>query len=195
MTARNMPPLDAAVRRALYRRVRSQLKAAVQGASHEQILKAVEAETPAGTIAELLAATPGRAGEADDWAEEILRGAAHKAEMLRAAGGTYTTGQVAALLGVSVQAIQQRLRRKSLLALPLNNGEWGFPTVQFSESGVPAKLPQVLRAFGDTDPWVQLSILLSDDYGDGRIIDWIYKDIRIDDAMAIARSYGQQEAA
>lgn len=79
--------------------------------------------------------------------------------------------------------------------MQLNNGKWGLPVVQFSETGVPPVLPRVLRAFGDTDPWVLLATLLSYDYGDGRISDWIHRNIRIEDAIAIARSYGQQEVA
>jgi hypothetical protein len=53
----------------------------------------------------------------------------------------------------------------------------------------------VLEAFEDVDPWVQLSILLSADYGDGRIIDWVAEGRRLDDAVRIARSYGIQGAA
>jgi hypothetical protein len=44
----------------------------------------------------------------------------------------------------------------------------------------------VLRAFSDTDPWVQLSVLLSDDYDDGRIIDWIREASPLADAERIA---------
>jgi hypothetical protein len=125
----------------------------------------------------------------------LLRGAAHKAKLLEAAGGTYTTGQVARLLGRSVPTVQQRLRRKSLLGVPLAHGDWGFPVVQFKAHGVPPAMGRVLRAFADTDPWIQLSILLSDDHGDGRLIDWIVENRRIEDAERIARSYGVQGAA
>lgn len=184
------------VRLALFRRMAARLEVAVQGATDEQILKAVEAPTAAGTIAELLCAVPARAGEIEAWAEELLLGAAAKEELLSAAGGAFSTRQVAELLGRSVQAVQQRLRRRSLLAVPLANGEWGFPAVQFTGSGVPEGLRRVLQAFGETDPWVQLSILLADEYrpGEGRLIDWIRQGKHLDDAERIARSYGEQGA-
>lgn len=129
-----------------------------------------------------------------DWAEELLRTAAHKADMIEDAGGIYTTNQVASLLGISVPAMRQRIRRKSLLAVRLNNGEWGLSVVQFTKDGAPAGLGRVLRAFDDTDPWVQLGVLLSRDYGNGRIIEWIHSGHRLDAAERIARSYGHQTA-
>ena len=172
----------------------TQIKTAVWGATEEQLLKAIEAPTAAGTIAELLVAVPARAGEIDEWAEELLRGAGAKQELLDAAGGTYSTGQVAQLLGRSVPTVQQRLRRKTLLAVRLASGEWGFPVCQFTQAGVPNGLGGVLRAFGETDPWVQLSILLSDDYGEGRLIDWIWEGRRLAEVERIARSYGEQGA-
>lgn len=183
------------VERALYRRMAERLKSALRGASDESILDAIAAQTPTESIATVLLDAAGEAGERDDWGEELLRGALRKRQMLVAAGGTYTTGEVAELIGRSVPTVQQRLRRRALLAVPLTNGEWGFPVVQFTESGVPGKLGDVLRAFGDVDPWVQLSILLSDDYGQGRVIDWIREGRKVDEAMRIARSYGIQGAA
>ena len=187
--------LAVAVRKALYRRMVSQLRSALRGATDAQLLRAVEAQTATGSIAEILIGAPAEAGTLNDWAEELLRAAEHKREILDAAGGTYTTGQVARLLGRSVATIQQRLRRRTLLALPLAHGEWGFPVVQFTTDGVPSGLPRILQAFGDTDPWVQLSILLSADYGEGRIIDWIRENRRLAEAERIAGSYGQQSAA
>lgn len=187
--------LGTGVRRALYRRMLSELRSALSGASDDDVLRAVEARTASESIAEILSAAPAEAGHATDWAEELLRGAIRKQELLEAAGGTYTTGEVAKLLGRSVPTIQQRLRRRTLLAVPLNHGEWGFPVVQFTEEGVPDGLPRVLQAFGEVDAWVQLSILLSDAYGDGRIIDWVREGRRLADAERIAGSYGVQGAA
>ncbi|MBA2243575.1 MAG: hypothetical protein H0W11_01340 [Gemmatimonadetes bacterium] len=194
--ASGVDALDDAVRRALYRRMIAQLRSAIRGASEEQVLRAIAARSASGSIAEILAAVPAEAGETTDaWAEELLRGAVKKEEMLEEAGGTYTTGQVAQLLGISVAAVQQRRQRNRLLAVPLNSGEWGYPVVQFSEAGVPPTLARVLAAFEEPNPWVQLSVLLADDYGEGRIIDWIHAGDRIEDALRIAASFGHQAAA
>jgi hypothetical protein len=187
--------LDRAARRALYRRMMAELRTAVRGASDDDVMRAIAARTATGSIAEILSAVPTSAGETEPWAEELLRGAVKKEALLAEAGGTFTTGQVAGLLGISVAAVQQRLRRRTLLALPLASGEWGFPVVQFTDAGVADGLPEVLRAFGGTDPWVQLSILLSDDYGPGRLIDWLREGRDAAEVLRIASGYGEQAAA
>lgn len=187
--------LDGAARRALYRRMTAQLRAAVRGASDGDVMRAIAARTASGSIAEILAAAPAAAGDSEPWAEELLRGAAKKEAMLAEAGGAFTTGQVASLLGISVAAVQQRLRRRTLLGLPLANGEWGFPAVQFTDRGAAPDLAEVVRAFGETDPWIALSVLLSDDYGDRRLIDWLHEGGRVSEVARIAASYGHQAAA
>lgn len=182
------------VRRAVYRRSLRQLRASVNGATPEQLMTAVEANTPTGTIASLLSAVPGSAGTAaDEWAEELLRGAEIKQELLADAGGAYSTGQVAKLLGVTPQAVQQRRLRGRLLSVPLANGEWGYPACQFTAAGAPSALPRILEAFSTRDPWVQLSILLSDEpLLGGRLVDLVATGQNLDDIERIARSYGEQ---
>ena len=185
------------LRRALYRRALRQIRASVTRAGAEELMAAVEAETPVGTIARLVAAAPsGHATEADEWAEELLRGAEAKQALLADAGGTYSTGEAARLLGITPQAVQQRRARGRLLAVPLGNGEWGFPVCQFAAGGVPAALPGILSAFGTRDPWVQLSILLSREpsLADERLIDLVAAGERLDEVERIAASYGTQTA-
>jgi hypothetical protein len=185
------------LRRALYRRALRQIRASIDRAGADELMQAVEAETPVGTIARLVSAAPsGLATEADEWAEALLRGAEIKQQLLADAGGTYSTGEAARLLGISPQAVQQRRARGRLLAVPLGNGEWGFPVAQFTSGGVPVALPRVLAAFGTEDPWVQLSILLSREpaFGDERLIDLVARGTRVDHVERIARSYGIQGA-
>jgi hypothetical protein len=183
------------LRRILYRRVATELRSVLRDASGEQLAKAAEAPTAAGSVVELFAVFDAVASERSGWAEELLRGTERKRALLEAAGGAYATGEAARLLGISPQAVQQRHRRGTLLAVLQPNGTWAFPACQFTKNGVPAGLRAVLEAFEDVDPWVQLSILLSADYGDGRIIDWVAEGRRLDDAVRIARSYGIQGAA
>jgi hypothetical protein len=185
------------LRRALYRRALRQIRASLKLATADQLMAAVEAETPVGTIASLVSASAGGTGtQADEWAEELLRGADIKEELLREAGGTFSAGEVARLLGVTPQAVQQRRMRDRLLAVPLGNGEWGFPVCQFTPQGVPPALPGVLAAFGSENAWVRLSILLSREpmLGDARLIDLVVQGERIDEVAALVRSYGTQGA-
>ncbi|HET7460189.1 MAG TPA: hypothetical protein VFJ82_03035, partial [Longimicrobium sp.] len=131
----------------------------------------------------------------DEWAEELLRGAAIKAELLAQAGGAYSTGEVARLLGVTPQAVQQRRARRRLLSVPLANGEWGYPACQFTPAGPAAALPRILGAFATRDPWVQLSILLSNEPSlGGRLVDLVAEGRNLPEVERIARSYGEQGA-
>ncbi|HET7230657.1 MAG TPA: hypothetical protein VFJ16_11685 [Longimicrobium sp.] len=182
------------LRRTVYRRVLRQLRASVNGSTAEQLMAALEAETPAGTIARVLSAVPAAVGtNADEWAEELLRGAEIKQELLAESGGTYSTGEVARLLGVTPQAVQQRRMRGRLLSVPLANGEWGYPACQFTPGGPPSALPRILDAFATRDPWVQLSILVSHEPAlGGRLVDLVARGQHLDEVERIARSYGEQ---
>lgn len=189
----------APLRRALYRRVLGQIRSSLHRMSEAELLEAVEEPTPAGTVARVLAAAP-EAGEAqgDDWAEELLRGAAARQAMIQEAGGCYSPGEVARLLGVAPQAVQQRRRRGTLLGVPLSRGEWGFPACQFGPDGrVLPGVPEVLAAFGDTDPWTILSVLVSPDAPEGgsRPIDRLAEPGGVEAVVELARSYGAQGAA
>lgn len=50
------------MRRALYRRALRQIRASLNGATPEQLMAAIEAETPTGTIAKLMSAVPASSG-------------------------------------------------------------------------------------------------------------------------------------
>ena len=199
MPAKSNEDVLAGVRRALYRRVIAQVRASLRSATPDQLLEAVAEPTAAGTLARLVSAAPGiEAGAgADDWAAALLRGAAAKERLLQEAGGALSTGEVARLLGVTAAAVQQRRLRRTLLAVPLANGEWGYPACQFTSAGVARGLPRVLAAFGTDEPWVRLSVLLSRDpaLGDARLIDLLAEDRSVDEVERIARGYGVQGAA
>lgn len=160
-------------------------------------MSAVEAETPVGTIAQLVSGVPGGVETGDnDWAEELIRGGEIKRELLREAGGAFSAGEVGRLLGITPQAVQQRRMRNRLLAVLLANGEWGFPVCQFTAQGVPAPLPRILATFGSDNGWVRLSLLLAahPELGDARLIDLVVRGERLDEVEAMVRSYGTQGA-
>ena len=186
-----------AVRDALFRRVEGYLRSSISQLDERGLLDAVEAPTPGETIARVMAAAPD-AGERDAWTEALLRGAAYKSEAVRLAGGLLSSGEVAALLGVTVAAVKQRQRRGNLLAVPLANGEWGYPARQFAETGkVHDGLPRILAAFGDAGPWVVLSFLVNPVPGadEGIAFDALSNPEAVDRLVEVARTYGEQGAA
>jgi len=187
-----------ALRDALFNRVAGYLRDSISRLDDRGLLDAVEAPTPAGTIARVLSAAPDAGLEQDPWTEALLRGAAIKHEVLRLAGGLLSSGEVAALLGISVAAVKQRQRRKNLLAVPLANGEWGYPARQFAESGkVHEGLPRVLAALAGTSPWVVLSFLVNPVPGsnEGIAFDRLSDPETAETLVEVARTYGEQGAA
>jgi hypothetical protein len=152
---------DAAIRDALFRRVEEFLRESIAQMTDAELLAIISAPTDIETIARVVAASPVRVEDQNDWSQALLRGALHKESALRAAGGVLSSGEVADVLGITVAGVKQRQRRGKLLAVPTASGEWGYPARQFDEHGrVRAGLPAVIEAFGpETDPWVVLAFL------------------------------------
>lgn len=187
-----------ALRDALFHRVEGYLRASISQLDEQGLLDAVEAPTPEDTIARVMAASAEPEVEHDAWTEALLRGASIKREAVQLAGGLLSSGEVAALLGVSVAAVKQRQRRGTLLAVPLANGEWGYPARQFAASGrVHEGLPPVLQAFGSVSPWVVLSFLVNPVPGDeeGLAFDALSDPESVGRLVEVARTYGEQGAA
>lgn len=109
------------------------------------VRRPVEADVPglADTLADLLAALPSVDGP---WAAAV--------------GPVYRTRQVRALLnGVSRQALLDRVRRHTLLALRTSDGHTVYPAWQLASGQVVPGLAEVLQSFAPddagelVDPW------------------------------------------
>lgn len=96
-------------------------------------------------------------------ADAFARGAAIKIEMIKSAGGMMSGEQVAALLGVTRQAIAKQRKAAKLLAMPTPSGDYVFPAYQFTKDGPVRGLAQALHAFQTTDPWYRLQVLSTPD--------------------------------
>ena len=146
---------------ALRRRITETLLRAVDTLPEEVLAEALAAASPLESAALVLggAAAP-ELGRATPWTRELLRGARFKTEIVGAAGGLLSTGEVAELLGISPQAVQQRRTRGTLLALPTAQGDWGYPALQFDDAHrVRPGVRAVLAANAEIDPWERLAIL------------------------------------
>jgi hypothetical protein len=142
------------------------IRASLRRMSLEQLRRAVAAPTGAGTLVEVLNAAPEMGLDRETATTRALaRGAVAKQEMIQEAGGCLSSGEVARLLGVTVSAVNQRRARRLILAVPLSGGEWGFPARQFEGREVRAGVAEAVRAAGDMNRWVLLSLLL-DPVGD-----------------------------
>lgn len=136
-------------------------RAALKRMTPEQLQRAVGAATAAATIVEVLNASPD-VGLRKETAmtRALARGAVAKQEMIQEAGGCFSSGEVAKLLGITQSGVNLRRTRSSILAVPLSGGEWGFPARQFLDGELRAGLADVLREASGMNPWWLLSILL-----------------------------------
>jgi hypothetical protein len=140
---------------------------------------------------------PHGADDGSAWTRALARGAARKQEMIQRAGGVLSSGQVAPLLGITVSAVnQRRSRHRSILAVPLSGGEWGFPARQFGDGDVRKGVAEVVRAAGEMNPWVLLAILL-DPVADAEgptLLDRLDDEAVRADALNRVRTHGEHVA-
>lgn len=187
------------VERSLVDRATDLFQRSLKRMTAEQIERAIAASTPAATVVEVLNAAP-EIGLARETAttRALARGAAAKQEMLQAAGGYLSSGEVAKLLGKTVSAVNQRRARNQILAVPLSGGEWGFPASQFTSADLRVGIADVASAAGKVsmNPWVLLSVLLDRVPGsETRIIDTLHRPEVLRDALTRIRSYGDHGAS
>lgn len=91
----------------------------------------------------------------------LLRGRRIAEADLRESGGAFDLAQVTALLDISRQAVAERVRQGSLLAVPGPGGSRRYPAFQFTPWGVPAALRNILQALPSDDPWFCLNWLVN----------------------------------
>ena len=183
---------------ALLRRVEGSLRASLRRMTQSELMRAVEAPSPAATVAQIISAAPNVGLEEDSaWTRALARGAARKQEMIQRAGGVLSSADVAELLGITVSAVNQRKNRhRSILAVPLSGGEWGFPARQFVDGAVREGLAEVVRAAGEMNSWVLLSILLdgAGEEGGPTLLDRLHDPGVRADAVHRVETYGEQLA-
>lgn len=189
---------EGSVRSSLLGRVERWLRRSLERMSDAEVLKLIEAQSPAETIAEILVATPETsAASENDWAELLLRGAEAKRQITELVGGLMTSSQAAKLLNISVPGVKQRVERHKLLAMPLPGGQWGFPALQFAEDGrVRPGVPEVAKAGAHVDAWALLSILVDDvpDKSGGLILERLGERAVLDDVLNRLATYGEHVA-
>jgi hypothetical protein len=183
------------IEQSLQNRALEVFRAALKRMTPEQLQHAVGASTAAGTIVEVLNASPDVGLRKESaMTRALARGAVAKQEMLQESGGCLSSGQVAKLLGITQSGVNLRRSRSGILAVPLSGGEWGFPARQFQDGELRPGLAGVLRAGSAMSPWVLLSILLDPVPGseDTVILDALDRPEVLEDIHNRIATYGQQ---
>lgn len=137
---------------------------------------------------------------ADNVAERLaalrVRGRERAAQLLGEEGGPLSADQIAARLGVTIDAVEQRRVRGELLAVPVGGGEHQYPAWQLDGKDLLRGLVDVLADLRGHDAWMQLAFFLSRNprlNGATPI-----QSLRAGDVAAVrraARAYGDQGAA
>ena len=86
-------------------------------------------------------------------------GLARKTELVEMAGGLYTLAQVASLLNVSEEIVEDRHKAGMLIAVR-SGGKYGYPARQFTSDGIVEGLAAILEAIPVRADWMRLEWLL-----------------------------------
>jgi hypothetical protein len=134
----------------------SKISQVLPAAEEMQLYERPESDTPAPARVNSDAYKP------DARARALLRGVALIEEDLKASGGTYSLEEVRGLMrGVSRQAVNNRVRDGSLLAVAGPSNRAVYPVVQFTADGTPvAGLKVVRKALQTNNDWMLLNFLV-----------------------------------
>ncbi|MGL5793084.1 MAG: type IV toxin-antitoxin system AbiEi family antitoxin domain-containing protein [Waterburya sp.] len=98
----------------------------------------------------------------DPLAKAKLRGLKLKQQLIEAEGGCGNSEEIAEMLGVSRQAINQRRQRGKLIGLSRGKGKYIYPLWQFTDEGKTLLgLEVVLENLFQVDPWMQVTFFLN----------------------------------
>lgn len=133
--------------------------------------------------------------EEDPLAAAKLRGMKRRKEMVKAAGGTMTSEQVAEALNLSRQAVDKRRTSNQLLALTQGKRGYSYPSFQFHEGKTLDGFEHVLKSLNALDSWMQLNFFTSpDEQLEGKSPIEALQQGKINEVARIASTYGEQGA-
>ncbi|ANY84583.1 hypothetical protein BB934_41085 (plasmid) [Microvirga ossetica] len=97
----------------------------------------------------------------------IAAGDIWKAELIEMAGGLYSLLEVASLLNVPEQLIEERRKVGTIIAVKTGDGH-GYPACQFGPNGMAPGLSEALAVMPIRADWMRLEwLLVADDALDG----------------------------
>jgi hypothetical protein len=145
------------------------------GLDEETLREAMAGETSLGALVKVLgrseavAATAQSAGQAQARERQALlerlrlRGVRNKERLLGRSGGTLSTAEVAARLGMTPQGVTRRRHAGKLVAVELGKHQYRYPAFQFPpDGGILPGLEEVLFLLSRWSPWAKLSFLLGE---------------------------------
>lgn len=187
------PTLGAVIARALYAVADATSHLNSKGASH-----AASERTHLDVLLRLLAESAPLGSETDDpLATARLRWIIDRRRLAHAEGHPMAAHDVAALLGITRQAVAKARAEGRLVGLPSAGGQYVYPSWQFGESGVLAGLREVRRALsGGDDPWTFTAFMISSNARlGGETPLTVLRRGDVDEVLRAAHAYGEHGAA
>ncbi len=181
---------------ALMRRIARAVQSYGAEIPQDRRARILSAETDFGALlafmadADVLAAVAG----ADPLMPARVRGLKRRQEMVAEAGGLLSTSESAALLGISRQAVEKRIRNGTLLGVRTGSRN-AVPAFQIKDGALLDGLSRVLRKMSIGDPWMRLDFFLTADPRlDGRTPVEALAAGDIAGTERVARAFGEQGA-
>lgn len=199
-----LPRERAAIAEPLFERITRAVADILAKAPLEVLQRAAAAPTGAGSVAELISSLPGaspRLAAADPEAAAIARAAVMKQEILESTP-TFSTAEVAQVLGMTAEGVRKRRLAGRILALHVGS-DFRYPVWQFSEpatggsagSGMLPGLEEILAAIPSENPWVRFDLLTTRIHGarNKTVLDLLRLG-NTEAAIKAAASYGKHGA-
>jgi hypothetical protein len=130
---------------------------------------------------------------ADPLAAARLRGLETRQRLLEE---SYSAEQVAELLGLSRQAVDERRKNGRLIGLTRGRRGYAYPAWQFEEGRTVRGLEEILKILEHHDPWMQAAFMINRNsrLGDESPISELRRG-NVGSVRDAARAYGEQGAA
>ena len=128
----------------------------------------------------------------DPYAAARARGEEVRSLLIEEAGGILRLVEAAERLRETPQAVASRRQSGTILAVPLVDGEWGYPACQFTATGLLEGLDVFIAELPQTASWTRLQLLLrpADRFGQSALK--LLHQGRVREAAAIAQSYERE---
>jgi hypothetical protein len=157
---RQSPIRDAFIKRSAH-----VIERLAERADEATLVEAMAAPTDFGTLARVLTdvgvigtAVTELDPDALDLANEIDR----RDKLVLRNGGMLSAEEAGQLLHIGRQAVDKRRRNKTLLAIR-QAGDWFYPRAQFQEHEVIPGIPEIIKGFETSGPWVTLEFVVTAD--------------------------------
>jgi hypothetical protein len=153
------------IRNAFIRRAAHVIERLAQRADEATLVEAMAAPTDFGTLTRVLTDVgiiETAVAELDPEALDLAREIELREKLVQRAGGMLSAGEAGQLLNIGRQAVDKRRRNKTLLAIR-QAGDWFYPRAQFHEHEVIPGVPEIVKRFEVSGPWVTLEFIVTAD--------------------------------